>query len=99
MMILEPVWYYEPDGTEWKISHGDIINGASIPRFLWTIFGPPFVGFYRRPAGFHDVACTIRDKPHSVVHRVFKTMLLCDNVDPKKAEMMYRAVKYFGPKW
>ena len=99
MRILEPVTYTDPDGVEWYASAGDVVDGASIPRFLWRLVGSPFVGLYRVASVFHDVACHDRDRPHEQVHRMFHTCMLESGVSDGKARMMYHAVRDFGPKW
>ena len=42
---------------EWVADKGRLIDGASIPRALWTAVGAPYVGRYRRPSIIHDIAC------------------------------------------
>lgn len=42
---------------EWVAGKGRFIDGASIPRALWTAVGSPYVGRYRRPSIIHDIAC------------------------------------------
>lgn len=42
---------------EWIAEKGRIIDGASIPRALWTAVGSPYTGRYRRPSIIHDIAC------------------------------------------
>ena len=37
-------------------------NGASIPRFLWRVFGSPFVGKHRKPSVLHDYLCSMAEK-------------------------------------
>jgi hypothetical protein len=76
-----------------------VINGASIPRLLWSIVGSPFVGDYRRASVLHDAACDQRDEPHELVHRMFYDASLDDGVAPELASVMYDAVATFGPRW
>ena len=99
MVIINNVYYYAPDGSVWHVKPGDRINGASIPRFVWPLFGSPFVGKYRAAAGFHDPYCVRKNRPWKDVHSVMKPMMLCSGVSESKAEVIYRAVRHFGPKW
>lgn len=99
MVILNHLTYTEPNGKIWAVYPGEKVNGASIPRFFWRVIGSPFVGRFRRPSVFHDVYCGNKVRECAATHRVFKLMMLCDGVEPMKAEAMYRAVKYFGPRW
>jgi len=91
--------YLDPAGKRWEAPSGSKIDGASIPPFLWTIVGPPYVGDYRRATVLHDVGCDLRTEPHEDVHRMFYYAMRCDGVDPFQAAIMYLAVKHFGPKW
>ena len=43
--------------TVWRAPAGSLVDGASIPRALWTSVGSPYTGDYRRAAIVHDVAC------------------------------------------
>ena len=56
MILIEEFTYTDPQGKCWKAPAKSIINGASIPRELWSIVGSPYVGSYRRASIVHDVA-------------------------------------------
>ena len=57
MEILEDFFYTDPEGREWPAYAGyKGLNGASIPRALWSLIGAPYVGDYRRAALVHDYA-------------------------------------------
>jgi hypothetical protein len=59
MRVLEPFSYIDPSGTRWNAPVDSIIDGASIPRALWTLVGSPYTGDYRRASIVHDVACDL----------------------------------------
>ncbi len=54
MRVIEAFWYLDPAGRRWDVPAGTIINGASIPRTLWSSVGSPYTGGYRRAAVVHD---------------------------------------------
>jgi hypothetical protein len=56
MQVLETVVYTDPNGREWELLAGTVIDGASIPRFFWSTIGAPYNGRYRIAAAFHDQA-------------------------------------------
>jgi hypothetical protein len=56
MVLLEDFSYTDPDDKEWVAQAGSAINGASIPKALWSSVGAPYVGKYRRASVVHDVA-------------------------------------------
>lgn len=100
MELMVEFTYSDPDNKIWTAKAGDIVNGASIPAFLWgNILGSPFVGDYRRATVLHDVACVKQTEPSSAVHRMFYHAMLCDGVEKSKAYKMYKAVDWFGPDW
>jgi hypothetical protein len=99
MRLLRPFVFVDDDGTRWIAEAGDQIDGASIPEFLWTVAGSPFIGDYRRATVIHDVACQKRLRPSKEVHRMFYFAMRCDSVPEDVAIKFYTAVRLFGPRW
>lgn len=63
--LYKGIWIIAPKGF--------IYNGASIPRFLWGIFGGPFSGKNKLASLFHDLLCD--DPDHELYaerHNIFK---------------------------
>ena len=99
MKLTEPFAFRDTAGTVWQVPAGAIVNGASIPRALWTLVGPPFVGDYRRASVVHDYFCLTKSRPSREVHRMFYEASIVDGTDPKQAAVMYAAVRRYGPRW
>ena len=99
MKLLEPFRYVDPKRVEWDAPSGWIIDGASIPRFAWTIIGGPFEGKYRDASVIHDVACDRKERPWEAVHEAFYNAMRASGVEKNKAKIMYAAVYHFGPRW
>ena len=99
MRLLNDITYTDPHGKKWDAHFGDIVDGASIPKFFWRIIGSPFVGRYRRASVVHDVYCKSKSEPSKDVHKMFHNAMLCDGVSKTKARLMYWAVKFGGPRW
>lgn len=57
MQLLEALEFVDPSGKSWLAPKDALIDGASIPRALWTLVGSPYTGDYRRASILHDVAC------------------------------------------
>ena len=57
MKILREFTFHDPSAKKWSAPAGSVVDGASIPRALWTIVGSPYTGDYRRASVVHDVAC------------------------------------------
>ena len=56
MTLQEDFYYIDPNGRRWDAPTGSCLNGATIPRALWSTVGAPYVGKYRRASVVHDVA-------------------------------------------
>jgi len=57
MELLEDFWFRDSHGAVWEAERGSVIDGASIPRPLWSLVGSPYTGDYRRASIVHDIAC------------------------------------------
>jgi hypothetical protein len=57
MRLLADFWFEDSKGVRWDAPVGSEINGASIPRPLWSLVGSPYTGDYRRASIVHDIAC------------------------------------------
>jgi len=99
MMLLNDLNFTDSQGKVWIAMYGSIIDGASIPEIFWPLIGSPFVGFYRRSTVLHDVYCQNHLRPSKAVHRMFWEAMIADGVTKEKADIMYKAVKNFGPRW
>lgn len=99
MELTQPFGYVDGRGTEWTAPAGTVVDGASIPRALWTIVGAPFTGKYRKASVIHDFACQSMARPWQKVHQVFFEAALAEGVDAFQAKLMYGAVYAWGPRW
>lgn len=99
MRLMEDFIFVDSKEITWLAPAGSIIDGASIPRFLWSSVGPPLSGDYRRASVIHDVYCKSQDRHYKDVHKMFHELMIADGVGRIKAKAMYLAVKTFGPKW
>jgi hypothetical protein len=57
MKLLKEFNFEDQSAKNWSAPVDSVVDGASIPRALWTIVGSPFTGDYRRASIVHDVAC------------------------------------------
>jgi hypothetical protein len=55
--LLQPFSFKDPSGRTWRALKDSVVDGASIPRALWTMVGSPYTGDYRRASIVHDMAC------------------------------------------
>src|SRR5262245_9101617 len=68
MRLLETFTYIDPKGAAWLAPEGSVVDGASIPRFAWSIIGGPFEGKYRNASVIHDVACDTHQQTWESTH-------------------------------
>ena len=54
MTLKKELTYIDPDGKKWVAPVDSFVNGATIPRPLWTAIGSPYAGKYRRASVIHD---------------------------------------------
>jgi Protein of unknown function (DUF1353) len=97
--LLEQFTFTDSNGRRWPVPPGAIADGASIPWQFWSIIGGPLDGPYRNPSIVHDYYCDSRTRKSLDVHAMFYSAMLCAEVGPKRAFIMYEAVKRFGPYW
>lgn len=58
MQLRENFTFVESRQRIWTAPVGFTFDGATIPRVLWSVFGDPFIGDYRRAAVIHDLLAT-----------------------------------------
>lgn len=98
MKLLEDLIYVDSSGDIWTAKAGLIFDGASIPRFMWRVIGSPFTGKYRRAAILHDQYYQEPNgKTRKQVDKMFKHAMREDGCSVWKAQLMYNAVRMFGP--
>jgi Protein of unknown function (DUF1353) len=98
-ILVQPFGYVDPEGREWPVPVKTVVDGASIPRPLWSIVGSPWTGLYRKASVIHDYYCDIKDRGWRNVHKVFYDAMLTEGLGIIQAKIMYAAVLQFGPKW
>lgn len=78
---------------------GFITDGASIPRFFWSLVGSPFTGKYVEVAILHDYLYSgAIDISFKEANRIFYKGMRKADVNKVKAYLMYKAVSFFGKK-
>jgi hypothetical protein len=93
MCLLETFWYTDPLGRRWEAPKGSIINGASIPRTLWSSIGSPFTGNYRRASIIHDVALRTRGIVRDDSDTMFYFACLAGGCMLMEGKLLYAGVR------
>jgi hypothetical protein len=99
MTLLTELRYTDPHGIAWVAPAGSTVNGASIPRSLWSLMGGPFEGKYRDASVMHDVAYEQHKRPWQDCDRMFYNAMRCSGVSAVEAKTMFYALYRFGHHW
>jgi Protein of unknown function (DUF1353) len=99
MSLLREFVYIDQTKMNWKSPQGSVVDGASIPRILWSMVGGPYEGKYRNASIVHDTECVAKTHKWQAVHRMFYNASRAGGVGWIKANLMYAGVYYFGPHW
>ena len=97
--LVEPFAYVDPLGFPWPVPKGCRVDGASIPRVLWTLVGSPLTGKYRNASVIHDHYCDTRSRTWGAVHRVFFDAMRTSGVGLLQSKILYAGVRWGGPRW
>lgn len=82
------------------VPRGFSCDGASIPRGGRWLFGDPFEGPNRDAGRLHDWLYAQGLLPRDKADDLFYRQLIADGCPAWKAQIMYRAVRWFGgPHW
>ena len=99
MTLLSELRYVDPNGEAWVAPAGSVVDGASIPRALWSVMGGPFEGKYRNASVLHDVSYDQHNRPWSECDRMFYNAMRCSGVGPIEAKTMFYSLYRFGRHW
>ena len=99
MTLLNELRYTDPKGILWIAPAGSKVDGASIPRSLWSLMGGPFEGKYRNASVLHDVAYEQRKRPWQDCDRMFYNAMRCSGVSAIESKTMYYSLVRFGHHW
>jgi len=93
MQLLEDFSFTDPAGRVWLAPKGAIVNGASIPRALWSTIGSPYTDDYRRASVVHDVACDTPSVPRKDADAMFLHACRAGGCSPLQAQILYAGVR------
>jgi Protein of unknown function (DUF1353) len=99
MTLLTELRYTDPKGNVWIAPIGSLVDGASIPRYLWSFMGGPFEGKYRNASVLHDVSYGDKKRPWQDCDRMFYYAMRCSGVSAVEAKTMFYALYRFGHHW
>jgi len=99
MRLLADFWFIDPAGKKWLTPKNYVVDGASIPRALWTTVGSPYTGDYRRASIVHDKACddaTNDQAARRAADRMFYHACRAGGCSIQEATLLYIGVRIGG---
>ena len=96
-ILLEDV-AVESLGYKITVKKGFDFDGASIPKWLWSIYGSPLNGNYVVASLIHDGLYASQKVSKKISDKIFLDIMKQSNVGYIKRTSMYLAVKMFGGK-
>lgn len=100
MKLLEEFAYRDSNGKLWDAPKESIINGASIPQWLWNTIGSPYTGCYRNASIVHDIACVraTTKAERKLADRMFWEACVAGGCTEPQANDLYAGVR-IGAWW
>jgi Protein of unknown function (DUF1353) len=99
MRLLADFFFTDPAGRKWLTPKDYVVDGASIPRALWTTVGSPYTGDYRRASIVHDKACddAVNDPAaRCAADRMFYHACRAGGCSIEEATLLYIGVRIGG---
>ena len=96
-ILLEDV-VVESLGYKTTVKAGFDFDGASIPKWLWSIYGSPLTGNYVVASLIHDGLYASQKVSKRLSDKIFLDIMKQSSVGYIKRTSMYLAVKLFGGK-
>ena len=98
LFILSKDKTVESLGYSVTVKKGFDFDGASIPKWLWSIYGSPLNGNYVVASLIHDGLYASQKVSKRISDMIFLDIMKQSNVGYIKRTSMYLAVKLFGAK-
>lgn len=93
MRLLEEFWYEDPEGKRWMAPAGSVVDGASIPRVLWSSVGSPYTDDYRCASVVHDIACRDSLVSRKEADKMFYFACIAGGCSAAQARILYSGVR------
>ena len=93
MKLLRDFCYVDHQDRKWLAPKDSIVDGASIPRSLWSSIGSPYTDDYRRASIVHDVACRTPNVSRKEADEMFYYACIAGGCTPQRAAVLYAGVR------
>ena len=101
MELVGPITFTDAAGRVWDAPKSHRVDGATIPRALWTLVGSPSTGDYRRASILHDVHCDRHPKDgpeRKAGDEMFYAACRAGGCDRLQAKLLFLGVR-LGSSW
>lgn len=92
MRLVDTFWFTDAKGRRWEVPAGMEVDGATIPRTLWSSVGSPYTGKYRRAAILHDAAILDPRIRRIDADAMFYEACLAGGCPANQAKLLYAGV-------
>lgn len=92
MRVIDTFSFTDANGRRWEVPAGMKVDGASIPRALWSSVGSPYTGDYRRATILHDAAIRDPGVRRIEADAMFYEACLSGGCSPSQAKLLYAGV-------
>lgn len=99
MKITLDFGFLDADGKHWPVPSGTSVDGASMPKALWTLLGGRWEGKCREASVVHDYHCAVHSADWQSVHRMFYRAIRASGLSEKGAKLVYAGIYFAGPRW
>jgi hypothetical protein len=96
MRLIDDFSFTDPAGRLWRAPKQSVIDGASIPRALWSTVGSPYTDDYRRASVVHDVAVSTPGVVRKEADLMFYQACLAGGCPVSQARILYAGVQLGG---
>lgn len=95
--LHEDFVFRDPNGLDWVAPKDEVVDGASIPWYAWSLVGGPFSGNYLGAAIIHDYFCCAKNREYHSTHHAFWLGMRAGGVSEPMAWTFWVAVRMRGP--
>lgn len=92
MRVAETFSFTDAKGRRWEVPAGMEVDGATIPRTLWSSVGSPYTGDYRRAAILHDAALLDPRVRRIDADAMFYEACIAGGCPASQAKLLYASV-------
>lgn len=94
--LLDDFVYHDADARRWVAPKGLVSDGASIPRVVWSVIGPPIGAPYFNAGLLHDARYRLADCEKKVADLLLWDAALCGGTSEEHAAIIAEAVATCG---